>query len=341
MFRFGAVTLTIVALLALSLTLGGAWSGLSLAYITVITFLMDKIAAMAAPEAPGDAEFPAADPLSIALAMSQFPLLYGGVYVLCQPETGTMQKVLIFFALSLFLGQVGNSNAHELIHRSNRWLRRLGVAVYCSVLFGHHASAHVRVHHVHAATDADPNSARKGESFWHFALRAWRGSFLEGWRAETAFRKRSIDPGPHPYFTYALGALVSLALATTLAGATGLLWLLALSTYAQLQLLLSDYVQHYGLRRMTRADGRPEPVGPTHSWNAPHWFSSALMLNAPRHSDHHAHPARRYPALELHPALMPVLPRAMPVMALIALVPPLWRRVMDDRARNWDVTTQM
>ena len=65
----------------------------------------------------------------------------------------------------------------------------------------------------------------------------------------------------------------------------------ALGLHAQVQILLSDYVQHYGLRR-AEVQGRPVPVAAGHSWNAPHWFSSAFMLNAPRHSDHHAHPAR-------------------------------------------------
>ena len=74
---------------------------------------------------------------------------------------------------------------------------------------------------------------------------------------------------------------------------------LVLAVYAQLQILLADYVQHYGLRRQTGADGRPEPVGDGHSWNTPHWFSSALMVNAPRHSDHHLHPTRPYPGLRL------------------------------------------
>lgn len=32
---------------------------------------------------------------------------------------------------------------------------------------------------------------------------------------------------------------------------------------------------------------------------------------------------------------MPVLPRAVPVMAVAALIPPLWRRMMDRRAKNW------
>jgi alkane 1-monooxygenase len=94
--------------------------------------------------------------------------------------------------------------------------------------------------------------------------------------------------------------------------------------------MLSDYVQHYGLSRRIMADGKPEPVGSRHSWNAPHLMSSALMLNAPRHSDHHANPARPFPALRLEDN-MPMLPRSLPVMACVALFPRLWRRVMDPR----------
>jgi alkane 1-monooxygenase len=85
---------------------------------------------------------------------------------------------------------------------------------------------------------------------------------------------------------------------------------------------LSDYVQHYGLRR---AAG--ERVATAHSWNAPQWFSSSLMLNAPRHSDHHAHPTRPYPALRLEDDA-PILPWPLPLACFVALIPRLWRRKM-------------
>jgi alkane 1-monooxygenase len=78
-----------------------------------------------------------------------------------------------------------------------------------------------------------------------------------------------------------------------------------------------------------------ERAGPQHSWNAPQWFSSAMMLNAPRHSDHHLHPGRPFPALRLDPADMPVLPHSMPVMATLALAPPLWRRAMAPCVSRW------
>lgn len=80
--------------------------------------------------------------------------------------------------------------------------------------------------------------------------------------------------------------------------------------------------------------GKPEPVESRHSWNAPHLMSSALMLNAPRHSDHHAHPGRPFPALLLK-GDMPMLPQSLPVMACVALYPRLWRRVMARRAAQW------
>lgn len=331
MLRFTLATHGIVLLLAAAMLFGGPFPALALAYITVFAWFMDRIAALAVADHPGQ-EFPAGTGLSVSLALVHFPLLYGGVWTLTSPDVTTPDKVLIFIALSLFIGQVGNANAHELIHRSARPLRRLGIAVYCSILFGHHASAHVRVHHVHAATARDPNSARLGESYYTFALRAWGGCLRAGYAAESRLRKGG---GLHPYAVYAAGAALSVALAALIAGPGGILALLGLSAYAQAQLLLSDYVQHYGLRRRETSPGRPEPVGPQHSWNAPHSFTSALMLNAPRHSDHHAHPARPYPGLDLDRETMPMLPQPLPVMAVIALVPPLWRRLMDHRARRW------
>ena len=81
-------------------------------------------------------------------------------------------------------------------------------------------------------------------------------------------------------------------------------------------------------------DGKPEPVGPRHSWNSPHWFSSAVMLNAPRHSDHHAHPSRPYDTLII-PEGSPMLPRSLPMMATLALFPRRWRKVMDPLAAKW------
>lgn len=332
MIRYALASLTPAALLLVACLRGGIWPLAAVLSITVLVFFADKIS-RSTPQSDATGR-----PLALILAAVHFGLLPLGVWALAgNSGLAPDDKALIFIGMGLFFGQISNSNAHELIHASARWPRRIGVAVYASLLNGHHVSAHLRVHHVHAATDADPNSARLGEGFYAYALRVLAGEFIAGWRADTRQRARADKKSAlsHPYVAYIGGALISIGTAFGIAGLGGVLALLGLALYAQIQLLLSDYVQHYGLRRALREDGRPEPVGPHHSWNAPAWYSSAMMLNAPRHSDHHMRPTRAFPALEVTPETMPLLPRSLPVMAVLALVPPLWRRMMDHRVRRW------
>lgn len=332
---FAAVTLTAPLLIAAGAVFGGIWAIAGLIWMTALTASMDELITVTLPTVEGD-EFPTADGLSLTLAVSHI-LLWGLVIASLGGAFGleTWEKLAVFTGAGLFMGQVSNSNAHELIHRPGRWLRRAGRWVYISVLFGHHLSAHTLVHHVHVGTRADPSTARRSESFYRFFVRAWRGGFVEGLRAENKrFPRLGRPKWRHPYVAYITGAVMILIAAFLIGGPKGLLGAICLAAFAQTQLMMSDYVQHYGLSRRKLANGKYEPVGARHSWNAPHFASSALMLNAPRHSDHHAHPARPFPALRLEDD-MPMLPRALPVMACVALYPKLWRKVMDPRAAEW------
>jgi len=333
MILFTIATLLPVPLLGLGAGFGGIWAILALMAMTGLTFTLDELVKHVTPPTP-ESEFPAANALSVTLALIHFPLLAWIVWGLAGDHLTVTAKVLLFLAAGMYFGQVGNSNAHELIHRGSRVLHRLGQWIYISLLFGHHTSAHMLVHHRFVATKDDPNSARMGESYYRYALRAWGGSFVQGYRAEAARLARVNQPAwRNPYAVYIGGGLMFCLLALLAGGISALIAYVLLAFYSQAQLLLSDYVQHYGLSRVIR-DGKPEPVGHRHSWNSPHWFSSGLMLNAPRHSDHHAHPARAYPSLEL-PQDGPMLPRSLPAMATLALFPAQWRRVMDRRASKW------
>lgn len=324
-------------LLALGAAYGGFWALAALVYMGAFTALLDQISPTLAPEAPEGAEFPAADALLVALGIAHlaaFPLV---VWAIAGPSGLVMwERIVLGLAAGQWFGQVSNPCAHELIHRGNRVLYGLGVTIYATMLFGHHASAHRLVHHRHAASLDDPNTAREGETFYQFWPRAWWGSFQTGWQAEAARRKgKSL----HPYWVYGAISVVSLVLGFVIAGLPGVLAWAALALYGHSQLLLADYVQHYGLLRATRPDGTLEPVSERHSWNAPHWFSSALMLNAPRHSDHHAHPSRPYPALRLPDrGDAPYLPYPLPICCSIALAPRLWNRVMGRRLAQWRKT---
>lgn len=324
----------LVALAPAVLLIWGAASGgwplwLGFLWMAAVSPAADTIIARGFGDAGAGAHFPAADAVSILLALAHFALLGCALWAFAGDWLSVPQRIALFLGAGMYFGQVSNSNAHELIHRHSRALFRLGAAVYVSLLFGHHISAHRLVHHVHVATDADPNSARLGESFWRFFPRAWLGSFRAGLAAEQARATRTGRT--NPYLIWVGGGLACIVLVGLGFGPRAVLDYLGLCLYAQMQLMLSDYVQHYGLRRRIE-NGRTEPVGPRHSWDAPHTLSSLAMVNAPRHSDHHAHPARHYPALRLTPENpRPMLPYSLPVMGAMAMVPQLWRRVMDKR----------
>ncbi|SPH16769.1 Alkane 1-monooxygenase 1 [Defluviimonas aquaemixtae] len=338
---FLVATLGPVPLLLLAGLLGGIWCLLALLSMTAVHLTLDEIAkrrglALKRTETPEPGTILRAQRLSLYLAGLHFLMLPFAVWALSGAAGfGLFGWIATFLAFGLWFGQVSNSNAHELIHRSERWPFRAGLWVYISLLFGHHTSAHRLVHHRFVATTDDPNTAAEGENFYMFAARAWPGAFVAGYEMERNLRE-GREPGGfadlNPYWIYLAGGaafVIGMGLAF---GLDGLLAYLLLAAHAQLQLLLSDYVQHYGLLRRRLPSGALEPASLQHSWDAPHPVSGFMLLNGSRHSDHHAHPSRAYPALRLSPtARAPQLPHSLPVMATIALVPTLWHRLMDRR----------
>ena len=91
-----------------------------------------------------------------------------------------------------------------------------------------------------------------------------------------------------------------------------------------------NYLEHYGLLRQRNEQGRYERCQPEHSWNSNHVASNVILYNLERHSDHHAHPTRRYQALR-HFDESPQLPSGYGLMLGLAYIPPVWRAVMDRR----------
>ena len=75
---------------------------------------------------------------------------------------------------------------------------------------------------------------------------------------------------------------------------------------------------------------RYERVLPSHSWNSNNIATNVLLYHLQRHSDHHANPTRRYQTLRDFEE-SPTLPTGYAGMIVLAIVPAVWRRVMDQR----------
>jgi len=119
-------------------------------------------------------------------------------------------------------------------------------------------------------------------------------------------------------------------------GWTGIGILVLQAAIAVLLLELVDYIEHYGLLRRRKSNGKFEPTQPHHSWNSGHQASNWLLINLQRHSDHHYKPRKRFPTLQSYPETeAPQLPHGYPWMVLLALLPPLYFNTMQPKLAAW------
>lgn len=258
------------------------------------------------------------------------------------PQAGhlnILEKLALFFGMGVMSGTIGIVYAHELMHQKDPLERWLGDLLLASVLYSHFRSEHLKVHHLYVGTPRDPVTARYGEGFHRYFLRVLRQCPASAWRAEVAMlARKGASPwtAANPFLRYAVlqGGMVLLAL--IVGGWAGLFFFVFQAVVAIWQLELVNYVEHYGLTRQHLGDGHYDHVLPRHSWNAAHKASNWLLINLQRHSDHHFKPSRRFPLLQNYaPEEAPQLPYGYPVMTTMALIPSVWRRVMNPRVKAW------
>jgi alkane 1-monooxygenase len=277
-----------------------------------------------------------ADPWYRRLVYSAVPLVYAtliaGTWFAVSMDLGPVG----YLGLALSVGWIGGAGinvGHELGHKkapADRWMARIALAASG---YGHFQIEHVRGHHRDVATPEDSASSRLGESYYRFMSREIPGGFRRAWRLETERLgrqgRRPWTPGNEILQTALITLVVFGGLVVWL-GWQALPFLLLQAAFAYTLLSAANYVEHYGLLRERVTGGRYERPQPCHSWNSNHTVSNLMLYQLQRHSDHHAHPTRGYQALR-HFDEAPQLPTGYFGMFLVALVPPLWRRIMDPR----------
>ncbi len=270
----------------------------------------------------------------------QFLTLFGLIWYATHSEhLSSWSKIGLFFGMGVISGAIGINYSHELMHQKSRSERWLGDLLLAMVLYSHFRSEHLLVHHRHVGTPRDPVTARYNEGFHRFYPRVLLQCLISAFRAERdklARKDRPWTDHSNPFWRYWALQSGMLALAALIGGWPGLALFLLQAGVAIWQLELVNYVEHYGLTRKHLGEGKYEHVLPRHSWNASQKASNWLLINLQRHSDHHYKPNRRFPLLQNHAQEdAPQLPYGYPVMTVAAMIPPLWRRVMNPRVRAW------
>lgn len=322
--------------------LGGAWTFSALGIAFVLTPLFDAVVSpdeRNADEAEENrrANNPVYDMILLAWVPLQLFVIGWGVYQVSFVEHSWVEILGITLSVGITTGGGGINIAHELMHRRERRHRAAAELLMGSVTYTHFCVEHVLGHHKRVATPEDPASARLGESLYSFYPRCVWGSLRSAWSLEAArCQRRGIRGGSlrDRRTRYLLTLATVYAAVGFFGGWVGLLYFVGQSFVAFTLLEVINYVEHYGLSRRKLDTGRYEKVTPRHSWNSAHRVTGFYLFNLPRHADHHHIASRPYWKLR-HVPDSPQLPAGYATMLLCALVPPLWRRIMDPRVAAW------
>lgn len=264
----------------------------------------------------------------------QIGLMLWGAHVFATAPFGPLGALGWVVSMGCLGGVLGINVAHELIHKASRTEQSGGGLLLASVLYGSFKIEHIYGHHVDVATPRDNSTAYRGEHVYRFIGRALRHNVPRAFELE---RRHTLRRGGRWRWWRSEVSLwfgcsaVFCALCVWIAGGwLGAVYFAGQAFVAVCLLEIINYVEHYGLMRRQLPDGRYERVDPKHSWNSDFLVTNMFLFHLQRHSDHHAHAARRYQLLR-HFDESPQLPFGYAAAVVVALCPPLWRRLMDPR----------
>ncbi len=275
----------------------------------------------------------------------QLAFIFWGAYA---AASGRLQSITewvgFILSFSLVTGGIGITVAHELGHKKTAIEKFYSKLLLMTVYYMHFYIEHNRGHHVHVATLSDPATARKGETFYAFWFRSVFGGYSHALKIEKEslknkgfgfwnIRNEMIWFALIPFlFILAITLLFCFIHERIVWEVPIFLFLQSIAAFTLLELV--NYVEHYGILRREIKPGKFELVNPIHSWNASQLLSNFFLFQLQRHSDHHAFAYKRYQILK-HYDESPQLPFGYPTMIIIALFPPLWFGIMDNKLQTW------
>jgi alkane 1-monooxygenase len=236
----------------------------------------------------------------------------------------------------VIFGACGINVGHELGHRERTFDRMVAELLLVPSMYTHFTVEHNYGHHKHVGTPVDPATARKGETVFSFWIRSIVGTARNAWILQAELlRQKEVPFWSLRHNSVVRGLIfqiIYLILIALIFGWPAMLVVLAAGMIGVLLLESVNYIEHYGLMRQKLPSGRYEPVTPRHSWNSDHQLGRIFLYELTRHSDHHFKSTRKYQVLR-HLDESPQLPYGYPASIILALVPPLWMKIVHPRIR--------
>lgn len=266
-----------------------------------------------------------------------FIILGYGLFQLAYAPLQTIEQAGMILSLGILLATNAINVAHELGHRVALFDRLLSKVLLLPCLYMHFYLEHNFGHHKNVATPEDPATSRFNQNVYHF----WISSVLRQYRNAWIIQFDILKRKQHHFFSlyndmlwFMLFQTVYLSIIYMLLGMSGVFFGIIIGVISFLFLETINYIEHYGLERKKMKSGRYERVQIHHSWNSNHYIGRIVLYELTRHSDHHFKASKKYQVLE-NKADSPQLPFGYPTSILLALLPPVWFRLMNPRVPKY------
>ena len=262
-----------------------------------------------------------------------YVLVFSSLIVVSTTSLETYEYIGFILSVGIVLGVNGINVAHELGHRQTTKERFIGKALLLPALYMHFYIEHNFGHHLHAATKEDPATARYNQTIYGFWMTSVIRQYVSAWKIQKRLLKNNNTDFlsfKNDMFWYAVLQITYLTIVLVLFGKIGFIFALFAGISGFILLESVNYIEHYGLLRSKLPSGRYERVREVHSWNSNHVIGRIVLYELTRHSDHHYKTSKKYQILDCHEE-SPQMPFGYPTSMILALVPPLWFKMMNKR----------
>ncbi|WP_340200984.1 alkane 1-monooxygenase [Ascidiimonas sp. W6] len=265
------------------------------------------------------------------------PIVYGiltySLYIIITQNLHLYELIGLIFTTGIVLGSNGINVAHELGHRKTKVERALAKILLLPSLYMHFYIEHNYGHHLNAATNEDPATAKFNQTVYSFWFTSVFKQYFNAWLIQQNLLKRNHLPFislQNDMLWYSVLQFLYLLSIYTFFGGFAVLFVVSFAIVGFTLLETINYIEHYGLLRKKLPSGRYERVREIHSWNSNHIMGRIILYELTRHSDHHYKSAKKYQILDYHD-ISPQMPFGYPTSMVLSLIPPLWFFIMNKR----------
>lgn len=279
------------------------------------------------------------DPFFDFLLYLNIPIVFGIFFISLNTllYSNTYFEIIgIILSSSIVMATNGINVGHELGHRKSLFSRTCSKLLYLPCQYMHFFIEHNYGHHINVATPNDPATAKYKQNLYSFWISSVTKTYLSAWKIQLKLlrvSKLSFFSFKNDMIFYTVFQTLFLIFIYFNYGLIITLYSLIMSIVSFLFLETINYVEHYGLLRKIKPNGRYERVKPHHSWNSNHTIGRIVLYELTRHSDHHFKSSKKYQILE-NKKDSPQLPYGYPTSILLALIPPLWFKIINPRIKS-------